>query len=71
MAGRARDTASRVASRAAQVETSDRTPIIRVAQHRTRREELPKIERSVEYIAANEAECPLEVERGQDLARQH
>jgi hypothetical protein len=36
VAGRACDAASRVASRAAQIEASDRTPIIRVTQHRTR-----------------------------------
>ena len=64
MAGRASDPASRMASRAAQIEPLDRTPIIRVAQHRTRREDLPQIERSVEYVAADEAECSFEVERG-------
>jgi hypothetical protein len=36
VAGRTCDAASRMASRAAQIETLDRTAIIRVAQHRTR-----------------------------------
>src|ERR1700726_4272414 len=65
------NTASRMASRTAQIETRDRTSIIRVTQHRTRREDLPQIERSVENIAADKSECCLKVERGKDLARQH
>jgi hypothetical protein len=69
VARRTGDAASRMASRTAQKETCDRTSIIRVTQHRTRREDLPQIERSVENIAA--AECSLKVERGRDLARQH
>jgi hypothetical protein len=48
-----------MASRTAQIETRDRTSIIRVTQHRTRREDLPQIERSVENIAADQAECSL------------
>src|ERR1700737_1351288 len=64
-------TPPRVASRTAQIETRDRTSIIRVTQHRTRREDLPQIERSVENIAADKSECSLKVERGKDLARQH
>ena len=36
VAGRTGDAASRVASRAAQIEARDRTPVIRMAQHRTR-----------------------------------
>ena len=63
--------ASRMASRTAQIQTRDRTSIIRVTQHRTRREDLPQIERSVENIAADKSECSLKVERGKDLARQH
>ena len=64
------DAASRMASRTSQIETRDRTSIIRVTQHRTRREDLPQIERSVENIAADKSECSLKVERGKDLARQ-
>jgi hypothetical protein len=56
VARRTGDAASRMASRTAQIETRDRTSIIRVAQHRTRREDLPQIECSVENIAADEAE---------------
>lgn len=41
VAGGACDAASRMGARAAQIETRDRTPIIRVTQHRTRREDLP------------------------------
>jgi hypothetical protein len=64
VARRASDAASRMSSRATQIEPLDWTPIIRVAQHRTRREHLPQIERSMEYIAADEAECSFEIERG-------
>ena len=71
VARRTGDAASRMASRTAQIETRDRTSIIRVTQHRTRREDLPQIERSVENIAADKSECSLKVERGKDLARQH
>ena len=71
VAWRTGDAASRMASRTAQIETRDRTSIIRIAQHRTRREDLPQIERSVENIAADEAECSLKIERGKNLARQH
>jgi len=70
VAWRTGDAASRMASRTAQIETRDRTSIIRVTQHRTRREDLPQIERSVEDVAADQAECPLKIERGKDLARQ-
>ena len=51
VARRTGDATSRMASRTAQIETRDRTSIIRVTQHRTRREDLPQIERSVENIA--------------------
>ena len=71
VAWRTGDAASRMASRSAQIETRDRTSIIRVTQQRTRREDLPQIERSVENIAADKSECSLKVERGKDLARQH
>ena len=71
VARRTGDAASRMASRTAQIETRDRTSIIRVTQHRTRREDLPQIERSVENIAADKSECSLKVERGKDLPRQH
>ena len=57
--------------RAPRVSSLDRTSKIRVTQHRTRREDLPQIERSVENIAADKSECSLQVERGKDLARQH
>jgi len=63
VAGRAGDAASGMPSRAAQIEPRDRATIIRVAQHRPRREYLPQIERAVEYVAADEAECSLEIER--------
>jgi hypothetical protein len=39
VAWRTGDAASRMASRTAQIETRDRTSIIRVTQHRTRRED--------------------------------
>jgi hypothetical protein len=68
---RACDAAARMTSRAAQIKTCNRTPIIRVAQHRPRREDLPKIEGSVEYITAGKAEGSFEIEWGQDLARQY
>ena len=71
MARRPCDAAARMASRAAQIQALDRTSIIRMAQHRTRRENLPQIECSVEYIATYEAESSLEIERRQYLARQH
>src|SRR3984893_15895401 len=71
VARRTGDATSRMASRTAQIETRDRTSIIRVTQHRTRREVLPQIRRSVENIAADKSECSLKVERGDDLARQH
>ena len=71
MPGCARNAASGMASRAAQIEARNRTAIIRVAQHWTGREELPQGERAVEYIATDEAECSFKVERGEDLARQH
>ena len=71
VAWRTGDAASRMASRTAQIQARDRTSIIRVTQHRTRREDLPQIERSVENIAADKSECSLKVERGKDLARQH
>jgi hypothetical protein len=71
VARRTGDAASRMASRTAQIETRDRTSIIRVTRHRTRREDLPQIERSVENIAADKSECSLKIERGKVLARQH
>src|SRR3979490_1697288 len=71
VARRTGDAASRMASRTAQIETRDRTSIIRVTQQRTRREVLPQIKRSVENIAADKSECSLKIERGKDLARQH
>src|SRR5580693_7670436 len=71
VARRTGDAAPRMASRTAQKETCDRTSIIRVTQHRTRRENLPQVERSVENIAADKSERPLKIERGKDLARQH
>jgi hypothetical protein len=71
VAWRTGDAASRMAAGAAQIETRNWTAIIRVAQHRTRRENLPQTERSVENIAADKSKCSLKVERGKDLARQH
>src|ERR1700730_500820 len=71
VARRTGDAASRMASRTAQIETRNRTSIIRVTQHRTRREDLPQIERPVKNIAADKSECSLKVERGKDLPRQH
>jgi hypothetical protein len=41
VAWRAGDATPRMASRTAQIETRDQTSIIRVTQHRTRREDLP------------------------------
>src|SRR5580704_19282003 len=70
-ARRTGDAASRMASRTAQIETRDRTSINGVTQHRTRREDLPQVERSVENIAAEQTECPLKIKRGKNLARQH
>ena len=71
VARRTGDAASRMGSRTAQIETRDRTSLIRITQHRTRREDLPQIERSVENITADKSECSLKVERGKELARQH
>ena len=71
VARRASDTATRMTSRAAQIEARDRTPIIRVAEHRARREDLPHIKRSMEDIAADQSKRPFEVERGEDLTCQH
>ena len=68
VARRTGDAASRMASRTAQIETRDRTSIIRVTQHRTRREDLPQIERSVENIAADKSECSLKM-RGEKIWR--
>ena len=42
-----------------------------MTQHRTRREDLPQIERAVKDIAADEAECSFQIERRKDLAAEH
>jgi hypothetical protein len=62
VAGRTRDTAFRVTSRAAQNGVPRSGQIIPLPHHQPRREELPKIKRPVEYIAANEVERPFEVQ---------
>src|SRR3954470_4174997 len=45
--------------------------IVRMPEHRARREHLSEIERTVEYVAADEPEGSLEIERRHDLPPQH
>src|SRR5437868_10520983 len=63
VAGRAGDAAARMGARAAQVEPLERSAIVRVAQHRSRRPELIERKLAVEDVAADQAEVALEVRR--------
>ena len=63
--------AARMRAGAAHVEPRERPAIIRMAEHRARREHLPEIERAVEDVAADEAEGALEIERREDLPPEH
>src|ERR1700688_5217469 len=71
VAGGAGDAAAGMRAAAAVVEALQGPPIVGVAEHRPRREQLVQRQRAVEDIAAEQAELPLEVERRQDLPADH
>ena len=62
------DAAAGMRTRAAHVETLQRTAIVAVAEDRPRREQLVERERAVEDVAADQAELALEIERRQHPA---
>src|SRR5437764_8519357 len=58
-------------ARAAHVEAGEWPAIIRMTEHRARREHLPEIERAMEDVAADEAEGAFQVERRENLTAKH
>src|SRR3954447_8349126 len=71
MSRQPRHTTTRMRAGAAHVEAGQRPAVIRMPEHRARREHLPEIERAVEDVAADEAKCALEIERRHDLPAEH
>src|SRR5262245_46968306 len=71
MAGSTGDAAARVGARTAHIEPADRCSVVCMAGHRPRREELAELELSVKNVAADETEGTLEIERTEDLSRDH
>src|SRR5215510_1079156 len=53
--------------RAAVIEPSHGAAVVGMTQHRPRREQLVQRQRAVKDVAAEQAELPLEIERGQHL----
>src|SRR6266446_7412787 len=66
----AHDAASGMGGGAAEIEAAHRRPISGVTREGTKREELIRDHRALEDVAAGEIERPLEVERGEHLARE-
>src|SRR5438045_6306853 len=50
------------------VEAGEGTAIVRITQHRTRREELSEVKRAVENVAADETKSALQIQWRQNLA---
>src|SRR5206468_10907757 len=71
VAGRAGHAATGMRARATVIEAGDRAAVVRMAEHRSRPEQLIERERAVEDVAADEAERLLEIERAQRLATNH
>src|SRR5262249_60087480 len=68
---RAGHSATRMRAPAAMVAALERPPIIRIAQHRPRPEQLIERERAAKDVAADEAELRLQIERARRPACEH
>src|SRR6202020_3043361 len=64
------DAAARMGSRAAHVQSLERSTVVPVPEHRPRREQLIEAEGAVEDVTAHQTEGTLEVQRGEDLPTQ-
>src|SRR5258707_9292685 len=71
VAGGAGDAAAGMRAASAMVEALQRSAIIGVAEHRPRREQLIEGQRAVKYIAAEQAELALQIERRENLPADH
>jgi len=69
--GRTGDSATRVRSRPAQIESLERHPISGRADHRPGAEQLVEAHLAVKNVAADKAEPALQVQRRMDLPAQH
>src|SRR4029079_4398139 len=58
-------------ARAAEIKARQRAAIVRISDHRPRAEKLVERQRSVEDIAADQAEIAFEIERALDLPAEH
>ncbi len=67
VAGGAGDAAAGMRAGAAMVESLQGAAIIRMAEHRARREQLVQRQRAMKNIAAEQAELALQIERRQNL----
>src|SRR5690554_2044306 len=68
---RAGDAAAWMRARAAHVKPLQRSAVVAVTQHGPRAVQLIEAERTMEDVAADEPETPLEVQRRQRLVTQH
>src|SRR5216683_621275 len=66
-----RQAAIETLSPSAMVEALQGSAIVRVAEHRPRREQLVQRQRAMKNIAAEQAELALEIERRQNLPADH
>src|SRR4051794_12801320 len=71
MPRRSGDPATRVSTRAAQIQSLEGHAVVGSADHRPRAEQLVESHLAVEDVAADQAEAALEIERGMDLAADH
>src|ERR1700744_609589 len=71
MSGSPRDTATRMGSGATHVQTLQRSAVVLISEHRARREHLIERQCAVKYVAADETEGALEIQRALDLAPEH
>src|SRR5580765_7619702 len=58
-------------ARAAHIETLERSAVVAVAEHRSRREHLVEVHRPVRDVPAEKPKSPLQIERAHDLAAKY
>src|SRR5208283_4004789 len=66
--GGAGDAAARVGSRATHIQTRQWTPVVGMAQRGAGRKKLIQAQRAMKYIASDQPERTLQVQRAEDLA---